>query len=266
MQWTFLSILKIGLFTIIFAYSVLYYELGSTCLRNTFFDKPIFYNNSWASIDSRPLPEWYDKSKIGILLYWSSLEPAFKVPVEILKTHSIKNPRRQLEAYLGQAFQPLEIINLLKKSGAKYVLISAKSYDGISLWNSSYSNGLNTYNLKPHMNIVSMVASAVRRWTDLKFGIYYTLFEANKVLVKEILENGTKNTFVHRKVMPELYELVDQYLPEIIWVDGESMMRDSFWESKTFLSWLYSISGVAETVVVNDRWGRYPKLHSENRH
>lgn len=28
------------------------------------------YKPTWDSLDSRPLPEWYDKAKIGIFLHW----------------------------------------------------------------------------------------------------------------------------------------------------------------------------------------------------
>lgn len=28
------------------------------------------YKPTWDSLDSRPLPEWYDKAKVGIFLHW----------------------------------------------------------------------------------------------------------------------------------------------------------------------------------------------------
>lgn len=34
------------------------------------------YEANWHSIDSRPLPTWYDKAKIGIFLHWG----VFSVP------------------------------------------------------------------------------------------------------------------------------------------------------------------------------------------
>lgn len=30
----------------------------------------VFYEPTWESIDSRPLPEWYDQGKIGIFIHW----------------------------------------------------------------------------------------------------------------------------------------------------------------------------------------------------
>ena len=34
------------------------------------------YSPTWSSIDSRPLPSWYDEAKIGIFLHWG----VFSVP------------------------------------------------------------------------------------------------------------------------------------------------------------------------------------------
>jgi alpha-L-fucosidase len=34
------------------------------------------YTPDWTSIDSRPLPSWYDESKIGIFIHWG----VFSVP------------------------------------------------------------------------------------------------------------------------------------------------------------------------------------------
>ncbi len=34
------------------------------------------YTPDWASIDSRPLPTWYDEGKIGIFIHWG----VFSVP------------------------------------------------------------------------------------------------------------------------------------------------------------------------------------------
>nr|KAF6378142.1 alpha-L-fucosidase 1 [Myotis myotis] len=55
--------------------------------------------------------------------------------------------------------------------------------------------------------------------------------------------------------MPELYELVNRYKPDLIWSDGDWESPDSYWNSTDFLSWLYSDSPVKDEVVVNDRWG-----------
>ena len=58
------------------------------------------------------------------------------------------------------------------------------------------------------------------------------------------------------KAMPCLKEIVTAYKPEVIWSDGDWEAPVWYWNSTVFLSWLYNVSPVAKTVVVNDRWGK----------
>lgn len=39
-------------------------------------DTAVSYEPNWKSIDSRPLPEWYDQAKFGIFIHWG----VFSVP------------------------------------------------------------------------------------------------------------------------------------------------------------------------------------------
>lgn len=46
------------------------------CLLNTGLPAPQKYNATWESLDTRPLPAWYDEAKFGIFIHWG----VFSVP------------------------------------------------------------------------------------------------------------------------------------------------------------------------------------------
>ena len=46
------------------------------CISGKIFGK---YTPDWTSLDSRPLPTWYDDAKVGIFIHWGVFSvPAFR--------------------------------------------------------------------------------------------------------------------------------------------------------------------------------------------
>jgi len=60
-------------------------------------------------------------------------------------------------------------------------------------------------------------------------------------------------------MFPQLYDLINNYKPDILWTDGEWEKNSDFWKSKDFISWLYNDSPVKDKIVLNDRWGNDTK-------
>ncbi|KAL1131712.1 hypothetical protein AAG570_011325 [Ranatra chinensis] len=238
------------------------------------------YKPDWASLDSRPNPDWYDKAKIGIFIHWG----VYSVPSFTSEWFWInwkgnptpsKGQQKKINDFMKSNYKPgfsyqdfaqdftAEFFNVTKwveivqKSGAKYVVLTSKHHDGFALWPSKYSFSWNSMDVGPHRDIVGELADAVKKSNGLHFGLYHSLFEwFHPMYLSDKANNYTTNSFVKNKILPELMELVQKYKPEILWSDGEWEAESSYWQAEQFLAWLYNSSPVAKSVLVNDRWGR----------
>lgn len=229
------------------------------------------YEPNWLSIDSRPLPSWYDDYKIGIFLHWG----VYSVPglgewflehwrehnqdaVEYMKKNYPPNFTYDDFAsdFKADLFNPKEWAEIFRNSGAKYVVLTSKHHEGYTMWPSTYSFNWNVVDVGPNRDLLGDLALAVRD-AGLKFGAYYSLFEwYNPLYLRDKKNNFSTNEYVRTKMYPELMELVSNYKPEVIWSDGDWEANDTYFSSLSFLTWLYNESPVKDTVVTNDRWGK----------
>ncbi|VEN35088.1 unnamed protein product [Callosobruchus maculatus] len=229
------------------------------------------YEPNWDSLDTRPLPKWFDEAKVGILLHWG----VFSVPsfgsewfwedwksgsqqyVHYMKENYPPDFKYQEFAkdFKAEFFDPQQWARIFKRSGARYVVLTSKHHEGYTLWPSKYSYSWNSKDVGPGRDIVGELSRAVRD-EDLIFGLYHSLYEwYNPMYLSDKALNFTTTEFVDKKIIPEMRELVEQYKPSVIWSDGDWEAKDTYWKSTDFLAWLYNKSPVKDEVVVNDRWG-----------
>lgn len=231
------------------------------------------YSPDWSSLDTRPLPPWFDEAKIGVFLHWG----VFSVPsfgsewfwhnwhegqfayVEFMRrnyrpgfTYADFAPQ-----FTAEFFDPARWADIFAKSGARYVVLTGKHHEGFTLWPSNVSWNWNAQDVGPHRDLVGDLADAVRRRGGMRFGVYHSMMDWYHPLYLADKASGFESAlFPPAKAIPELVEIVKRYEPDIVWSDGEWEAPDTYWNSTSFLAWLYNDSPVRSTVVVNDRWGK----------
>lgn len=240
------------------------------------------YTPDWASLDSRPVPQWFKDAKFGIFIHWGVYSVPAWAPVgkeyatyskysewywNRLVTDSSKvgkafrayhtktyGPNVMYQDFApmfkAELFNPGQWADVFKNAGAQYVVLTSKHHDGFALWPSAQSWNWNSYDVGPHRDLAGDLSDAVKA-RGLHMGFYYSLYEWFHPLYKSDV-----NKYVSEHMLPQLKDLVTRYKPDIIWPDGEWEHPSDTWKSQSFLAWLYNESPVKNTVVVNDRWGK----------
>lgn len=237
------------------------------------------YLPSWQSIDSRPIPEWFTDAKFGIFIHWG----VFSVPSWGPTTGNVyekyaewywfrQSPQGKpyqsfvdfhnktfgekvkyqdfANEFKAEMFDPDKWAEIIRQSGARYVVMTSKHHEGFTMWPSANSWNWNCMDVGPHRDLAGELSKSVKS-KGLHMGFYYSLYEwFNPIYTENI------SRYVDEHMIPQLKDLVTRYSPDIVWTDGEWDYPSDTWKSTEFLAWLYNESSVKESVVVNDRWGK----------
>jgi alpha-L-fucosidase len=249
---------------------------------NTLFTQKIYQPN-WESIDSRPVPTWFEDAKFGIFIHWGvyavpSYSPTVRDSVAIYDRYAEWYWRRWQDKnknqhffqdfhnrvfganvkyqdfardFKAELFQPDIWANVFKKAGAQYVVLTSKHHEGYTMWQSKYSWNWNAVEVGAHRDLLGDLTKAVKA-KGIKMGYYYSLLEWYHPLYKK----ETIHQYIDQHMLPQMKELVNNYQPDVFWTDGEWDYRSDTLRSTEFLAWLYNESPVKSSVVVNDRWGK----------
>jgi alpha-L-fucosidase len=204
------------------------------------------YKANWKSIDSRPIPQWFEDVKFGIFIHWGvysvpAWAPAnadigvyakyaewygFRINDDSKAGKLFREYHNKMygENFLYQDFAPRfkaqhwnpeQWADLFKRAGARYVVLTSKHHEGFTLWPSAQSWNWNSVDIGPHRDICGDLTTAVKN-AGLHMGFYYSLYEWYNPLYHNNLEK-----YVDNHMIPQMKDLVTSYEPDILWTDGE---------------------------------------------
>lgn len=259
---------------------------------------------SWEMLDKRPIPEWYQKAKFGIFIHWGPYSiPAYRSVNDELfgsyaewyyasvyglyrnqdpefhqKVYGNMEYREFGKQFKAELFDPNTMTELVKKSGAKYMVLTTKHHDGYCLWptKNEHKKEWNSGETGPKRDLAGELKKAAAD-KGIEFGIYYSIIDWESVPShrcdggyfipeKDVEKYGIgKTRYLEEVLKPQLQELVETYEPTVLFSDGgEWDLTEEESGVREFLSWLYKESPVQDKVVVNDRfYAGMPGCHGD---
>lgn len=229
------------------------------------------YEASWESLDRRPNPEWFTDAKFGIFIhwgvysvpawgpkdryaewYWHDMQdkdgPTWKFHVETYGEKFFYQDFAPL--FKAELYDPESWVDLFKRAGARYVVLTSKHHEGFSMWPDPHNWNWNSVDIGPHRDLSGELIEAGRQ-RGLKMGFYYSFYEWFNPLYRSDVHR-----YVDIYMLPQMKDLVERYRPDIFWPDGEWEHPSDTWRSPEFLAWLFNESSAPRDIAINDRWGK----------
>lgn len=85
-------------------------------------------------------------------------------------------------------------------------MLTSKHHEGYCLWPSKTSFNWNSGDVGPKRDLVGELAKSIRNRTNLRFGLYHSLFEwFNPIHLSDARKNYTTQDFVRVKLLKFIY-------------------------------------------------------------
>ncbi|MBJ2173245.1 alpha-L-fucosidase [Aureibaculum sp. A20] len=201
---------------------------------------------SWAqNLDSLKVEQkkmqWFKDAKLGVFIHWglysvNGIDESWSFYNGYI---SHKNYLKQTKGFTAKKYNPEAWVELIRKSGAKYSVITAKHHDGFALWDTKYGN-LNAVDAAASKeDVLTPFVTALRK-KNLKVGIYYSLpdwsyndythFTRDSIRYKIQEEPKRWQKFLNY-YQGQLKELSDNYNPDLYWFDGDWEHNSEEWQA-----------------------------------
>ncbi|MFC2119080.1 alpha-L-fucosidase [Bacteroidota bacterium] len=202
---------------------------------------------------SESLAEWQDM-KFGMFVHWG---PVSLKGTEIGWSRGKQIPFEEYDNlyknFNPELFDAKEWINIAKKAGMKYFVITSKHHDGFSIFHSDYTD----YDIgkTPFKRDVLKELSDACYNEEIMFGTYYSILDwyhpdyplqLNRDMPKENANMDSYISFMKSQVM----ELVKKYRTNIMWFDGE---WEDPWTHEEGLKLYSYVRSLKDNILINNR-------------
>lgn len=185
--------------------------------------------------------QWFEDARLGIFIHWGiySVEGTSESWAFHNRHISHEDYMKQIEGFRAENYDPKAWVDLIKRSGARYAVITSKHHDGVALWDTKM-NDLSIPQQSPAGRDVLTPFVDELRNAGLKAGVYYSLIDwtypdypgflrdSSKYDREEEPERWERFLKFYQGQMDELLHLVN---PDLWWFDGDWEHPAEAWQA-----------------------------------
>lgn len=185
--------------------------------------------------------QWFQDAKLGIFIHWGlyavdGIDESWSFYNGYI---SHEDYLKQTEGFTAKRFDPEAWAKLIKKSGAKYSVITSKHHDGFALWNTKYGDLNVVKNTPAKKDVLTPFVNSLRK-NDLKVGIYFSLPDwsypdythfTRDSLRYDINDEPKRWQRFLDFYQGQLKELSENYNPDLYWFDGDWEHTSEEWQA-----------------------------------
>ena len=192
--------------------------------------------------------KWFDDGKFGIMVCWgiycvNGIDESWSFFNNYLPYDQYM---QQLKGFTAKNYDPAAMAGLIKQSGARYAVMTAKHHDGVALWDTK-ANDLSVPKATPAGKDVLKPFNDALRAEGLKVGMYYSLMDWSHAdfPVKSREFSKKREKWIYRPEedparwdrfmdfnFVQYKELAEQHKPDFWWFDGQWWFSEKEWRSQ----------------------------------
>lgn len=185
--------------------------------------------------------QWFADAKFGIFIHWGiyavdGIDESWSFYNGYV---SYDHYMQQLKGFTASHYDPQAWADLVRESGARYAVLTAKHHDGVALWDTK--QGINVVKDTPaRRDLVGPFVKALRK-DDLKVGLYFSLidwsypdypgFTRTQSRYDAKADPARWARFV-KYYQGQLADLSRRYNPDLYWFDGDWEHSAAEWQAK----------------------------------
>lgn len=184
--------------------------------------------------------QWFKDAKLGIFIHWGiysvdGIDESWSFYNGYI---SYEDYMKQLTGFTASAYNPTEWVSLIRESGAKYAVLTAKHHDGVALWDTRQGE-LSIVKKSPvAKDVVGPFVNELRK-RGIKTGIYYSLLDWSNPdypnftkTEKRYDEDSIRWKRFETFNLGQIKEIGEKFNPDLYWFDGDWEQSAEKWKAK----------------------------------